>query len=107
VITSKSNYRVEIRLYPEGSGKTKHEQAQRAWLEIAEDLVDSLGFEPNRIGLAWDASHKCENCDGELELVGDEGQCVHCDRLMCWSCNCGEGEPDQVVCETCWDEGKR
>lgn len=104
--TTRSNYRVEIKLDPRQTySEMPHEWFVDAWLEIAEEIGKRTGIKAARVGLAWDVSHQCEACGSELELVGDQTKCVHCERFMCNLCNCGRH--NSHICETCWEDGKR
>ena len=101
---TRGNYRVEIKLPKQRFADMPHDWFVSWGAELAADLEKHLGIEAARVSLVWANLRQCENCDAELELVGDEIKCVYCDRKMCWSCNCGEGNPDECICENCWDE---
>lgn len=106
MIIARSNYRVEVRFNHWPSKSTvPHDLMVSAGAEAATEISEKLGFDLADISLAWDTRYECENCGDGLELVGDEIECAHCERFMCYWCN--SGHHDRPICEACWEEGAR
>lgn len=106
MITSKSNYRMEIAI--EGrivSSEAAHDIMVFAGTEYALEIEKHLGIEASRISLVWDTRHECEDCETELNLVSDELECAYCEQAMCLFCNCNS--QSRPICEDCWEESKR
>jgi hypothetical protein len=102
--SGRENYRVEIKFKGEQT-EIPHEFFVASGAEFAAEIERVMGVETSRVSLVWDVEHLCENCDSELEVAGGELECIHCDRLMCWACNCNIDS--MPICSPCWVEGKR